>query len=119
MTALTTIANDSSEVLVDHLQEITSAMKTGSVITVDKGVVTLAKLASVNDKHNARIFPILLNHLETCRIKEIPQHAESTMVAVSYNNKADFITTLKQREEFLTAPQFKRIKKIYKRLGLE
>lgn len=51
---------------------ITNAMKTGSVITMDKGVLTLAKLASVSKAHNDRIFPYLLNHLENCRSKEVP-----------------------------------------------
>ncbi|MCF6136306.1 hypothetical protein [Pseudalkalibacillus berkeleyi] len=119
MSALSTIASEASEVLMNHVQEIISAMKTGSVITVDKGVMTLAKLASVNEMNNERIFPVLIQHLETCRVKEIPQHAESTLIAVTEHNKEHFITTLKQRAQYMTAPQYKRIKKIYKSLNVE
>ncbi|MFJ9465445.1 hypothetical protein [Viridibacillus arvi] len=118
MTALSSIATVSSKIMMEHLETIFSTMKTGSVITVDKGVLTLAKLASVSKEKNERIFPFLLHHLETCRFKELPQHAESTLIAVNNDNKEAFLTVLKRRENELTAPQLKRIKKIYKVLGL-
>ena len=77
MTALSTIALVSSEIIMEHIETLFSTMKTGSVITVDKGVLTLGKLAAVNKQNNEHIFPFLLTHLETCRPKEIPQHSES------------------------------------------
>jgi len=117
MTVLSTIATVSSTILMEHLETIFSTMKTGSVITVDKGVLTLAKLASVSKEINERIFPFLLHHLETCRFKELPQHAESALIAANNDNKEAFLTVLKRRENELTAPQLKRIKKIYKVLG--
>ncbi|MGG0658136.1 hypothetical protein [Rummeliibacillus pycnus] len=118
MTALSTIATVSSSIMMDNLDTIFSTMKTGSVITVDKGVLTLAKLATASKETNERIFPFLLNHIETCRPKEILQHAESTLIAANNDNKEAFLTALKQRENELTAPQLKRINKIYKVLGL-
>ncbi|MEH7010652.1 hypothetical protein V7087_07495 [Neobacillus niacini] len=96
---------------------IFSTIITGSVITVDKGVLTLAKLASTNKDNNERIFPFLLNHLETCRPKEIPQHAESALMAVNDDNKEAFLTVLKRRGNELTASLLKRVKKIYKVLS--
>ncbi|WP_233711235.1 hypothetical protein [Lederbergia citrisecunda] len=114
MTALSTIALESSEIIIEHIETLFSAMKTGSVITIDKGVLTLAKLAAVNKQNTERIFPFLLSHLETCRPKEIPQHSESTILAVTDDNKAELLTVLRKRENELTAPQLKRIKKIYK-----
>ncbi|WP_083669680.1 hypothetical protein [Viridibacillus sp. FSL H8-0123] len=119
MTVLSTIATVSSTIMMEHLETIFSTMKTGSVITVDKGVLTLAKLASASKENNERIFPFLLHHLETCRFKELPQHAESTLIAANNDNKEAFLTVLKRRENELTAPQLKRIKKIYKVLGLD
>lgn len=116
MSALATIAEVSSDTIMEHVETIITAMKTGSVITVDKGVLTLAKLAAVNKQNNERIFPYLLEHLETCRPKEIPQHSESTFLAVTDENKAEFLNVLKQRDKYLTAPQLKRVKKIYKQL---
>jgi len=117
MQALSTIATIAPDVIVKHLDTIFSAMKIGSVITVDKGVLTLAKVASVKKEQHERIFSYLLQHLETCRTKEIPQHAESMMIAVNKDNKDRFLTVLKNREHLLTIPQLKRVKKIYKALS--
>lgn len=116
MTALSTITEESSVTIMAHLHTIKSAMKMGSVITIDKGVLTLAKLAAVNKENNDAIFPFLLQHLENCRTKEVPQHAESTMVAVTDENREGFLNVLRKREPYLTAPQLKRVKKIYKTL---
>ncbi|MGM0752621.1 MAG: hypothetical protein ACQET6_11855 [Bacillota bacterium] len=116
MTALSTITEESSETIMAHLQTIKSAMKFGSVITIDKGVLTLAKLAAVSKENNDAIFPFLLQHLENCRTKEVPQHSESTMVAVTDENREGFLNVLRKREPYLTAPQLKRVKKIYKTL---
>ncbi|MGE6260063.1 hypothetical protein ACQKCU_19655 [Heyndrickxia sporothermodurans] len=116
MTALTTIAQVSSEIIMEHIKILFSAMKSGSVITVDKGVLTLGKLAAVNKQNNERIFPFLLTHLESCRPKEIPQHSESAIPAVTNDNKEEFLTVLRKRENDLTESQLKRVKKIYKAL---
>jgi len=116
MTALSTITEESSETIMAHLHTIKSAMKIGSVITIDKGVLTLAKLAAVSKENNDVIFPCLLEHLENCRTKEVPQHSESTMLAVTDENRDGFLNVLRKREPYLTAPQLKRVKKIYKTL---
>ncbi|MEG0437778.1 hypothetical protein [Solibacillus cecembensis] len=119
MTALCNIALVASETIMDHIELLFSTVKTGSVITVDKGVLTLGKLASVNKQNNERIFPFLLTHLATCRSKEIPQHSESTIIAVTGDNKEQFLAVLKNRENELTAPQLKRVKKVYKILEVD
>lgn len=116
-TALSAIAEISSSTIMDHLETLFSTIKEGSVITVDQGILTLAKLASVDRSYNERIFPFLLQHLETCRSKEVPQHAESTLIAVTDNNKLSYVNVLKLREPSLTDAQLKRIKKIYKFLS--
>ncbi|MCH7320438.1 hypothetical protein LZ480_00945 [Solibacillus sp. MA9] len=116
MTALATIAEGASETIMAHLDILKSAMKVGSVITIDKGVLTLARLAAVSKEKNDVIFPILLHHLENCRPKEIPQHSESTLLAVTDENKEELLNVLRKREKYLTAPQLKRVQKIYKTL---
>ncbi|KPN94469.1 hypothetical protein [Lysinibacillus sp. ZYM-1] len=116
MTALATITEEATETIMAHLDILKSAMKVGSVITIDKGVLTLAKLAAVSKENNDVIFPILLHHLENCRPKEIPQHSESTLLAVTDENKEELLNVLRKREKYLTAPQLKRVKKIYKTL---
>lgn len=66
MDTLSGIAHLTPNILMENLQTIFSAIKIGSVITVDKGILTLSKLAAVNPENNERIFPFLLDHLKTC-----------------------------------------------------
>lgn len=117
MQALSTIAEVAAETIVPQIQTIKHVMETGSVITMDKGVLTLAKLATVSEENNEEIFPYLLNHLEKCRSKEVPQHAESILLAVANENKQQFLNVLQKRAQYLTAAQLKRVQKIYKILG--
>lgn len=63
MTSLSTIAQVSSETIMERLDLLFSTIKSGSVITVDKGVLTLSKLAAVNRENNERIFPFLLEKI--------------------------------------------------------
>nr|WP_232337090.1 hypothetical protein [Lysinibacillus timonensis] len=116
MQALSAIADIKANVLMEQLHEIKLAIKVGSVITVDKGILTLAKVATVSEKNNEQIFPFLIEHLKNCRTKEVPQHAESALRAVNEKNKAEFLQVLHEREQYLTSPQLKRIVKIYKQL---
>jgi hypothetical protein len=114
MIALATIAELKAAELYPHVEEIKQVMAQGSVITVDNGVKTLAGIASKNDDYNRAILPYLIQHLQTCRPKEIPQHAEKTLVAVSSANKETFIATLEGRLAEMTASQIARVKKVIK-----
>ena len=112
MTALSTIADLRPQELFNHLQELHSAIEHGSVITVDGGILTLARIASAREEFRQAIFPYLLHHLESCRPKDVPQHAEKSLVAVDAGNKNDFIAVLEKRIEHLSNPQKKRVKKV-------
>jgi hypothetical protein len=114
MIALATIAELKADELYPHVEEIKQVMAQGSVITVDNGVKTLAGMAAKNEAYNRAIFPYLIHHLQTCRSKEIPQHAEKTLVAVNSANKEVFIATLEGRLAEMTASQAARVKKIIK-----
>jgi hypothetical protein len=116
MIALSIIADRKPNEIVQHLNEITQAMAKGSVITVDNGIKILAKVASVREDHNMRIFPFLIDHLKKCRPKDLPQHAESIEYAVNKASKEEFLLALSAREKDLSSSQKARIKKIYKRL---
>ncbi|MDN4494780.1 hypothetical protein [Ureibacillus aquaedulcis] len=116
MQVLSTIAEISAIALMKHLHTIQLAVKTGTVITTDKGILTLAKLATVNDYNCEVIFPFLIEHLKTCRTKEIPQHAESILIAVTNETKSEVLHVLKEREPYMTKPQARRIHKIYRQL---
>jgi hypothetical protein len=114
MIALSTIAELKADELYPHAEEIKQVMAHGSVITVDAGVKTLAGIASQNDDYNQALFPYLIQHLQTCRSKEIPQHSEKTLVAVNAANKETFIATLEGRMAEMTPPQVARVKKVIK-----
>ncbi|MCJ7533285.1 MAG: hypothetical protein MUO64_19975 [Anaerolineales bacterium] len=114
MLALSTIAGIKAEELYQHYEEITRVMEQGSVITRDNGVKILATIASRKDEYRERIFPYLLKHLETCRPKDVPQHTESTVVAVNAANKNEFIKVLEKRMADMTGSQAARLKKVMK-----
>ena len=115
MIALSTIATLKADVIFEHLKEIHRAIEGGSVITVDAGVLTLAGVASAREEYRQAIFPFLLNHLRTCRPKDVPQHSEKSLPAVDASNKGDFIAVLEKRMGDLTDTQAKRVKKVVKK----
>jgi hypothetical protein len=114
MIALSTLADLKAVEIFPHVDEIIQIMKKGSVITVDNGIKTLALVAAQKDEYRDAIFPILLDHLKTCRPKEVPQHAEKSLPAITADNKSDFIRVLELRLEDMTASQTSRLKKIIK-----
>ena len=114
MIALSTIAAVAADAIWPHLAEIQKAMENGSVITVDGGVLTLATLASTSLERNKKIFSYLLKHLETCRPKDVPQHAEKTLLAVNAGNKQSFIEVLEKRLEDMTGSQAARLRRVIK-----
>jgi len=115
MTALAEVAKANPDAVFKHLDEIKKAKETGSVITVDNAISTLAWTAAANKKYNEAIFPYLLRHLSSCRPKEVPQHSEKTLPAVNSSNKADFIKVLEKRMEDLSGSGLARVKKVIKR----
>jgi hypothetical protein len=113
MIALSTVAELKADVIHAHLDEILKAMHAGSVITVDNAVKTLA-LAASNEAYRPAIFPHLLEHLRTCRPKDVPQHSEKSLPAVDASNKAVFIAVLEKRMEDLSSAQITRVRKVIK-----
>jgi hypothetical protein len=114
MTALAEVAKTNPDVVFRHLNEIKKAKETGSVITVDNAISTLAYTAAAKEDFNKAIFPYLLNHLASCRPKEVPQHSERTLPAVNSSNKKDFIEILEKRTEDLSGSGLARVKKVIK-----
>lgn len=111
MIALSTIAEERADFIHAHLDQILKAMNTGSVITVDNAVKALG-LAASNETYRRDIFPHLLEHLRTCRPKEVAQHSEKTLPAVNASNKEEFIAVLEKRKEDLSGAQLTRINKV-------
>jgi hypothetical protein len=114
MTALAEVAKADPDAVFKYLNEIKKAKETGSVITVDNAISTLAYTAAANQQFNEAIFPYLLQHLSNCRPKEVPQHAEKTFPAVTSSNRTSFIGVLEKRMEDLSGSGLARVKKVIK-----
>ncbi len=114
MTALSAVAELKADVIHAHLGEIQKAMDEGSVITMDNGIQALARAASKDEQYNRAIFPYLLNHLKTCRPKDVAQHSEKTLPAVNAANKAGFISALEKRMIDVSGSGLARVKKVMK-----
>jgi len=114
MTALAEVAKANPDAVFKNLDAIKKAKESGSVITVDNAISTLANTAAASEKYNETIFPYLLDHLSNCRPKEVPQHSEKTLPAVNASNKANFITVLEKRMEDLSGGGLARVKKVVK-----
>ncbi len=114
MIALAQAAKTNPDVVYKHVEEIKKAKEAGSVITVDNAVATLSQVAAANPKYSAAIFPYLLDHLKTCRPKEVAQHSEKTLPAVTASNKNDFVAVLEKRSEDLSGAGLARVKKVIK-----
>ena len=114
MIALSTVADLKADVIYPHAAEIEQVMDQGSVITKDNGVKVLALVAAQNAAYSRKIFPYLLQHLETCRPKDVPQHAEKTAVAVNARYKQQFVAVLEKRLVDLSGSQAARVKKVIK-----
>jgi hypothetical protein len=117
MTALAEVAKANPDVVFKNLDAIKKAKETGSVITVDNAMSTLAFTAAGKKKYNDVIFPYLLKHLAGCRPKEVPQHSEKTLPAVNESNKADFVKVLEKRMEDLSGGGLARVKKVIKQVS--
>ena len=114
MIALSTVAEITAAELFERRREIQQAMERGSVITADNGVKTLALIAASAAARRKILFPYLLRHLETCRPKDVPQHAEKTLVAVAADNAARFIQVLEKRIPELSPAQAGRVRRAIK-----
>ena len=114
MLALSTIAALKADEIYPHVGEIEQVMETGSVITIDNGVKIMAIVASKNETYRAEIFPYLLNHLATCRPKDVPQHSEKTLAAVDAAKKSEFVAVMEKRMVDLQGAQARRVKKVIK-----
>ncbi len=114
MIALSTVADRQADTLIAHLDLIMKTTKSGSVITTDNGIKILGLIGSAKPEYRAAVTPFLLEHLRTCRPKEVPQHAESTLPAVSKDNRDAFIAALNTRVTDLTPGGLTRIRKVLK-----
>lgn len=114
MIALSTVAGRQADKLMPCLDLIMKTTKSGSVITTDNGIKILGLMGSTKPEYRAAVTPFLLEHLRTCRPKEVPQHAESTLPAISSDNRDAFIAVVQARVTDLTPGGLTRIRKVLK-----
>ena len=112
MLALATIAPLRADDLYKQRQRIQDAMTEGSIITVDNGVKVLAAIAAADDAYRAELLPYLFHHLQTCRPKDVPQHAEAIVLAVDAAHADAFVTVLERRLVNMSANQEARVKRM-------
>jgi len=116
MTALSYIAPIEPTAIFKRLPEIISVYKRGSVITVDNSISVFAHLCNAGAEYQARVFPLLLEHLANCRAKEIPQHAERIAVCIDFGSREAFTGALESRMGELSESQKSRVTKLIKKL---
>jgi hypothetical protein len=78
------------------------------------GSMTL--LAKTNKKYEKKVFPIIIEHLGKCRLKEVAQHAERAFICINKNNSKKYKEILLGRYKTLTVTQKKRVDKLLKDL---
>jgi hypothetical protein len=117
--ALSTIASRKADELFPHWPAIRTTMGTGTVITVDAGVKTLAQVAAHSDAYRREILPFLFEHLRTCRPQSVAQHAEAIAVAVDAATHAAFVKVLTRRLEDLTIAAANRVRRTMAKAGVQ
>jgi hypothetical protein len=116
MTALSKIVSLNPDEVFKNLDIIVKAYEKGSVITIDNSISVFAELVKADKKYEKKVFPIIIEHLERCRPKEVGQHAERAFVCINENNSQKFKETLLKRVDALTDAQKKRVNKLLSRL---
>ena len=114
MTALGQISAMCPEKIFARFDDVYAAYEIGSVITVDQSISVFANLCKADPANDRKILPVLINHLATCRSKEIPQHFERVAVCITTDNVEQFTAVVQKRYNELTASQQARVNKALK-----
>jgi hypothetical protein len=112
MIALSTIAGLQGARIGRHAAQIMQIMEKGSVITVDNGVKTLAVVAASEASLRKKLSGFLFAHLADCRPKDVPQHAEKTLVAIDRHLASRFLAVLDRRLPELSPSQARRVRTV-------
>jgi len=116
MTALAKIAGLAPGPIFKKLPLIVAAYEEGSVITVDNSISVFAGLCRADESYAKVVLPILISHLNKCKPKEVPQHAERASACFNSGNAGAFIEVLEKRLPHLTATGQARVKRLLKKL---
>ncbi len=114
--ALANIADLHPHEIWAQIDAVIHATLTGTVISQVWGIRTLARVAAADLKYQKKIFPILLDQIQSCLPRDVPLHSESTLVAVDQKNKGKLLEVMEARRTELTPAQLTRYKKVLKAL---
>ena len=112
MTAISKITFLKPKEIFENIEIIINAYENGSVITRDNSISVFAKLAKTHKKYEKLMLKKIVEHLATCRPKEVGQHAERAFICVNKENSKEFISVLLKRRESLSDSQKKRVDKL-------
>jgi hypothetical protein len=117
MSALDSMTLINPNNILELLPEIIDALDDGSVITTDHGVSILAKLSSFPE-YAKTTFPILYKQLRECETKQLPLYAEKSIIAITMENKKQFLKLLEERyPELEKLSQKRRIENVVKKIN--
>jgi hypothetical protein len=117
MTALSTIASLEPGTLFDHREEILASVRTGSVITQDRGILTLSLVAAADPEYRKALLKPLLGFLRGCRGNDVAKFAESIWPAVDASFSRDYSRVLESRLDELATAARKRVEKLLRSLS--
>ena len=116
MIALSTITDLKSKEVFASFDLIMKTVENGSVITIDNGVVILAKLNRHKEYFNTTD-SILMEMLWKCPIKQFPMYAEESLISINRKNKEAYKSIIEKRKiECDKDTQVKRLEKILKKI---
>ena len=116
MTALAKIVEQAPKPIFERLSVVKAAYEEGSVITVDNSISVFAGLCKADESYAKEVLPILLYHLNKCRPKDVPQHAERASICYTSKNAGAFAEVLEKRLPHLAASGQARVRKLLKKL---
>jgi HEAT repeat protein len=117
MTALGAIADRRTYEICSQVDVILQATEGGSAITQDWGIRVLAAVVAHAPECAERVLPFLVDFLEHCAGKDLPRHAESCLVAITRENRREFVSVLEDRVSSLKGAQIKRVEKVIAKLN--
>jgi hypothetical protein len=112
MINLALVADRKPQEVFEQYEGLVQVIEKGSVITKDNGIKALARVASTSTEYNQALFPFLMERLQSCRPKSVPQYAESIRVAVTPDNQEQYLAILNERFGSLSTAQQRRVKKL-------
>lgn len=116
MVAISKITFLKPKEIFENIQTVISAYENGSVITRDNSISVFAELARSDKQYEKVMLSKIINHLETCRSKEVGQHAERAFKCISGENSKEFVAVLTKRRDNLTDAQKKRVDKLINKI---